>query len=185
MTPKSSLFIKLLVIGFIFGLLINKNIFANEQTIYLKPKEYSFVVYGDNRNNGIIKNKIHRQLLKQIKEQEKDFIVHLGDMVLWGGAWKSFFEDITSCNIKVPIFPVRGNHDKQRQFKENFKKEKTYYSIDYGISHLIILDNNKSLLDDEQYEWLIDDLKSHQDYKWIIVLAHKPLYSGANRGVRA
>jgi len=179
-----AVFIKLLVIGFIFGLLINKNIFANEHPIYLKPKEYNFVVYGDNRNNGIIKNKIHRQLLRQIKEHEKDFIINLGDMVLWRGAWKSFFKDIASANIKVSIFPVRGNHDNQRQFKEYFKKEKTYYSINYGIAHLIILDNNKELLDQEQYEWLINDLESHQDYKWLIVLAHKPLYSGANQGVR-
>lgn len=176
---------KLLLISLPLCLSMSGNIFADDKLLYLEPEKNSFVVYGDNRNNGITKNKVHRQLLNQIKEQEKDFIVHLGDMVFWNGAWKSFFEDIASAEIKVPIFPVRGNHDNQKQFKENFKKERTYYSINYGIAHLIILDDNKELLDQEQYGWLINDLKSSMDYKWIIVLAHKPLYSGANQGVRA
>jgi len=154
------------------------------QEIRIEPKEHNFIVYGDNRNTGITKNKIHRKLLKQIKGEKKDFIINLGDMVLWPGAWDSFFKDIASAVVRVPIFAVRGNHDSIGRFKKYFKKEQTYYSINYGITHLIILDDNNGFLKNEQYKWLVEDLKSHQNYKWIIVLAHKPLYSGAHWGVR-
>ncbi len=177
-------FIRFLSAGFIFCLCMVNNAFAGGQEISIKPKESIFVVYGDNRNIGITKNKVHRDLLRQIKKRKKDFIVHLGDMVLWGWAWDSFFKDIASADIKVPFFTVRGNHDNLNQFRNKFKRKKPYYSIDYGMTHLIVLDDNRGFLKNEQLNWLIGDFKEHQGYKWIIVLAHKPLYSGAHWGVR-
>lgn len=176
--------IGLFLISFIFLLNMNANILASQQPIYLEPKKYTFVVYGDNRNNGITENKIHRRLLSLINAKEKDFIVHLGDMVLWHGAWDSFSKDIAGADIKVPFFGIRGNHDDRIRFLNKFKIEKPYYSINYGIAHLIILDDNKGSVDEGQYKWLADDLEAHRDYKWIIILAHKPLYSGAHNGVR-
>ncbi len=49
---------------------------------------------------------------------------------------------------------------------------------------MVILDDNSGILDKKQYEWLLGDLKNHHDYKRKIIFAHKPLYSGANGGVR-
>ncbi|MHA1729570.1 MAG: metallophosphoesterase family protein [Promethearchaeota archaeon] len=150
----------------------------------IKSKSNKFVVYSDNRNVGIKKNKIHRKLLNFIQKQDKDFILHVGDIVFWGLAWKSFFRDLKHASIKVPFFPARGNHDDKYFFKKFFKLKQSYYSINYGVTHLIVLDDNKGILDEKQYNWLVNDLENHLDYKWIIVFAHKPLYSGAYRGVR-
>ena len=150
----------------------------------IKPKSNKFVVYSDNRNVGFRKNKIHRKLLNFIQKQDKDFILHIGDIVFWSWAWKSFFRDLKRANIKAPFFPARGNHDNKYFFKKLFKLKQSYYSINYGATHLIVLDDNKGVLDKKQYKWLIDDLEEHLDYEWIIVFAHKSLYSGANHGVR-
>jgi len=152
--------------------------------INLNPKSKKFVVYSDNRNVGFRKNKIHGELLKLIQNEEKDFIIHVGDIVLWSLAWKTFFSDLKRANIEVPIFYARGNHDNKLFFRKLFKLKRSYYSINYGFVHLIILDDNSGIIDNKQYEWLIDDLKKHDSYQWIIVFAHKPLYSGANHGVR-
>jgi predicted phosphodiesterase len=150
----------------------------------IKPEGKQFIVYSDNRNIGLKKNKIHRKLLKLIQKEEKDFILHVGDIVLWSLAWKSFFRDLKYADIKVPFFYTRGNHDNKLFFRKLFKLKRSYYSINYGFAHLIILDDNSGIIDKKQYEWLLDDLKNHNDYKWKIVFAHKPLYSGANHGVR-
>ena len=150
----------------------------------IKPESKKFIVYSDNRNTGLKKNQIHRKLLKIIQKEQKDFILHIGDIVLWSLAWKSYFRDLKYANIKAPFFYTRGNHDNKLLFRKFFKLKHSYYSINYGITRLIILDNNHGILDKKQYEWLLDDLKSHSDYKCKIIFAHKPLYSGANHGLR-
>ena len=150
----------------------------------IKPKHKQFIVYSDNRNTGFKKNQIHRKLLISIQKEQKDFILHIGDIVLWSLAWKSYFRDLKYANIKVPFFYTRGNHDNKLLFRKFFKLDHSYYSINYGFVHLILLDDNRGILDKKQYEWLLDDLKRYNDFKCKIIFAHKPFYSGANHGVR-
>jgi hypothetical protein len=150
----------------------------------IEPKCNSFVVYGDNRNSGFKKNIIHRKLLNLIYQQEKDFIINTGDMVFWSLAWKSFISDLNYAKLKNIIYPVRGNHDNALIFRKIFKLEQNYYSIEYGNTLLLILDDNRGILDKKQIKWMQAELENKTHFKWKIVFAHKPLYSGAHRGVR-
>ncbi len=150
----------------------------------IKPESKKFIVYSDNPNTGFKKNQIHRKLLISIQKEQKDFILHIGDIVLWSLAWKSYFRDLKYANIKVPFYYTRGNRDNKLFFRKFFKLKRPYYSINYGFAHIVILDDNSGIIDKKQFKWLLDDLKNHYDYKWKIVIVHKPLYSGANHGVR-
>jgi len=156
-------------------------------------KSGRFIVYSDNRNTGILRNKNHRKILELIARQEKDFIIHVGDFVFWDLGWFSFFRDLRHANIDKTIFTVRGNHDLPFSYKlilllsrKRMKpqNQKTYYSIEYAGAILIILDDNRGYIDKEQYIWFIEQLKASSEFTWKIVFAHKPIYSGANRGVR-
>lgn len=152
--------------------------------IKIQPKSNSFVVYGDNRNSGFKKNIIHRKLLNLINQRDRDFIIHTGDMVFWSLAWKSFISDLKYAKLRNMIYPVRGNHDSALIFRKNFKLKQNYYSIEYGNTLLLILDDNSGILDKKQINWLREELEINNKFKWKIVFAHKPLYSGAHRGVR-
>ncbi|MCD4790987.1 MAG: metallophosphoesterase [Bacteroidales bacterium] len=160
------------------------SLFANGQTFNMEAEKNCFVVYGDNRNEFPVQNDIHREILGKIAEQNADFIINLGDMVRNVASWNSFFEDIELSEIDIPFIPVKGNHDTTCKFSEDSQKTKAYYSINYGQSHLIILANNNNILSDEQLLWFMNDLEIHTDYPRKFVFAHKPLYSGANNGVR-
>lgn len=150
----------------------------------IKPKSNKFVVYGDNRNSGLKKNITHRKLLKLINRQDKDFIINTGDMVFWSLAWKSFISDLNYAKLKNKVYAVRGNHDNALIFRKIFKLKHNYYSIEFGNTLLLILDDNRGILDKKQIKWLLAELENKTNYKWKIVFAHKPLYSGAHGGVR-
>ena len=68
-------------------------------------------MYGDSREPSTIDKEL---LLEKIKQEQPDFIIHLGDLVLRGDAhhWKIFdlfHKEIRNSNI--PFFPVLGNHE--------------------------------------------------------------------------
>ncbi|MBE5938838.1 MAG: metallophosphoesterase family protein [Lachnospiraceae bacterium] len=125
------------------------------------------------------------------------FILHSGDFVdngnhedLWMGLMNTS-KEVLMNNI---IAPAVGNHEEEdNAFWQHFKLPHTnnhkttgiYYSYDYGKTHFVVLDTNKvnsdaaSYIDDEQLEWLEEDLKTAKENgtQWIIVNMHKGLYT--------
>ncbi|MHA1821931.1 MAG: metallophosphoesterase family protein [Promethearchaeota archaeon] len=150
------------------------------------PNRKQFIVYSDNRNLGII-NRVHRTILRNIKEEYKDFIVHLGDFVFWDIGWFSFFRDYKKIGIdlkKTNFFPERGNHDNPLYFNRIFGLEQRDYAIVYENFLIILLDDNKGDLSKKQLDFVEETLEKFKDMKWKAVMLHKPLYSGAHGGVR-
>ena len=63
-----------------------------------------------------------------------------------------------------------------------------YFSFDYANAHIISLNSNAKdapyTIGQPQTEWLINDLKAHQDATWTIVYFHHPLFrSHPTRGI--
>ena len=59
--------------------------------------------------------------------------------------------------------------------------DETVYSYDYGKAHFIVLNtgsygNDDAILQEAQKEWLIQDLESHKDAQWTVIICHKPVY---------
>lgn len=129
---------------------------------------------------------------------EVKFIAQTGDFI-HGGKDKSEDElnfglkDFVN-KIKRPLYISKGNHDQFDKYGEIVKPffseqlgQKiidTYYSFDYLNSHFIFLDcTDKS--PEEQFQWLINDLKEKKrnlNIKHIFVFSHYPLWIVARLG---
>lgn len=138
-------------------------------------------------------------VVREMMAHEIDFLVPLGDI-----AWDdlSIYPKTKQLlgKIGTPVFPVCGNHDVD--FKVNSRKQATqtfqrhfgptYYAFDYGKVHFVVLDvigydgwdeeNDKKgptsgKIDEQQLEWLRNDLALVPYEHLIVFLSHIPFYT--------
>jgi len=174
-------------------------------TFTTKPdtnKPFKFIVYGDNRTQV----KIHERISRQIAKENSAFVINVGDVVSRGEElpqWiDEYFLPIRHYSKNTPSYISIGNHEYGGYWDQRkvppFEKyvshpigttgsTQYYFSFDYGKSHFIILDPNEgenggddSIIspDSQQYNWFIQDLKEAQKTSdWIFVIMHEPPYS--------
>jgi hypothetical protein len=151
--------------------------------------EYSFSVVGDVQQEGVRYWKDvggYTAALQADTGRSGGPIFHTGDMV----DWNNFFSFGTSMLSSHPFYPARGNNDNEELFKRYFgftgsvnptdnNLGKTYYSVNYGNTHIIVLDTSSLTIPctnntDEQVTWLRNDLKEAgaTAAKNIVVVAH-------------
>ncbi|MGA1820081.1 MAG: metallophosphoesterase [Thermoplasmatota archaeon] len=110
-----------------------------------------------------------------------DEIILLGDNVQ--GSEEDYSGFYTAMEESgVPFYPVMGNWDKSEaawedHFDEYVGLESTYYSIDAGGLHLVVLDSAVpgsvgGSIDEDQLEWLQDDLEENVDKSIVIFMHH-------------
>lgn len=162
-------------------------------------KEYKFVVITDTQGDHLPDGYFAADTIKSALTMAKSsaFMIHCGDVVDDSAKemqWEAMLNtgsELYSNNIVVPVV---GNHDSSNNsFWQHFSLTKTnnhkttgiYYSYDYGNTHFTILDTNKvssdgmSYIDDEQLNWLEEDLKKAKadGKKWLIVAMHRGSYT--------
>ena len=145
--------------------------------------KFSFVVFGDNKNSITTFN----NLISKLNKEDILFSINNGDLVYDGGKekYRSFIKQIKK--LKKPFLTVLGNHDIQGLGRANYNAffGKPYYSFVVGNSYFIILDDaNEKGIGSKQLNWLKQELKSSQDYKYRFVFMHVPLYD-PRKGVNA
>lgn len=157
-----------------------------------ESKPLRFVVYGDTRDG----HDVHRKLVALIMKQDASMVFQTGDLVHNGNneaQWK-IYDDITGeMRKKLPVYPVRGNHDFGGEFySERFTApftngSKDYYSLDKENCHFIVLDvdeHTKYGPDSEQYKWLVKDLDAVKGKaRHVFVFFHVPPYSIGSHGM--
>jgi predicted phosphodiesterase len=158
---------------------------------------FTFIVYGDSREPAGYEKEA---LIKQIIKENPSFVLHVGDLVLYGEEhqWKIF--DLFEGRIidsGIPIYPVLGNHEyhtrkepyptnPQRQLQHyfdrfKFLKNKRWYSFTYGNSRFLILDTNTDYSPgSNQYDWFIKEL-SGEDPGFLFIAFHHPPYTKSGR----
>ena len=142
-----------------------------------------------------------KKCLEMIRKDKVDLILNGGDSIyaadydnikkdrvleLWS-CWKDSVELVKD----IPMYSVLGNHDMWWQGKgdELFGKpgvlkmlglKSSYYSFDKNGWHFIMLDSNHpqtpGMLDEEQWNWFVQDVKNNAD-KSILIMSHYPLLS--------
>lgn len=148
--------------------------------------------------NGLA-NRRTREVVSQLAAAEPEFVVHLGDMVhpVPGNpgyrAAADRFLAITD-QLDVPLHLVPGNHDAGDKpvrwapakpispasldtYHRTFGP--SHYAFDHRDVHLVVINtmliNSGTPAEQEQREWLTEDLRSHAGAR-ILVLGHYPPY---------
>ena len=136
---------------------------------------FSFVVFGDNKNSISTFN----SLIKKVNKENILFSIDDGDLVFDGSEEKYMFFIKQIKNFHEPLLTVVGNHDIADDGRANYYKffGKFYYAFHVGKAYFIILDDaNERNLDPWQMEWLREQLQKSLDYKYRFIFMHVPLF---------
>lgn len=126
---------------------------------------------------------------------DADFILHTGNYVDEPNdlrLWQKMLDGSDDKFMTNYIVPVAGSNDSVETIMNNFavgsllgENEKTgvYYSVDYGVAHIIVLDSGDvkedGTLSDKQLEWLEKEMKK-VDSQWRIFAVHNPVYTNGS-----
>lgn len=133
-----------------------------------------------------------------------DFLVHTGDFVQrtkYEYQWTEMLDGSYQYLSAIPLMPMGGNHEcrfgssagkyeieKHFNVKLPFEQSTVFgcfYSFVYGNVKFIVLNTNEledSRLKDDQYGWLVKELKENP-CTWTVVAMHNPIYSVGQYGV--
>ncbi len=145
------------------------------QKIDKSKTNFSFAVFGDNKNSV----KTFNTLISKLNKENVLFVVDDGDLVFEGDYEKFRFFLNQIKRLNKPLLTVFGNHDAKDEGRVAYYNlfGPFYYSFTVGDNYYIILDDaNEKRLDDEQFNWLQNELKISQKYKNRFVFMHVPLY---------
>ena len=131
---------------------------------------FSFVVFGDSRNNVFVASKVFEQAAKE----DPAVIFHTGDIIR-GGTVSEFLENflpLLEITDPVPVFCVPGNHE--RGERRDFAAYNAIYgterfSFDYGPCRFVGFNNSEMLrVSGEDLEFLDRELgKPGAEYKFV------------------
>ncbi len=157
--------------------------------------DFRFVVVGD-RTGGTVEN-VFDEIIDEISLLHPDFVINVGNLISGGtddtmaihAQWDTVLNIIDGLPCKFYFVP--GSNDIQDEITRAIYEKRTgiksYYAFDYKNCHFIILDNSTTFwaplptADEEQFQWLLEDLEKHKDADHIFVFFHVPGYLNALR----
>ncbi len=139
-------------------------------------EEFSFAVFGDNKNSITTFNRIISSI-----NNDKDllFAIDDGDLVFDGEKEKFRFFIHQIKKFRIPLLTVIGNHEVRENGRANYYDlfGPFYYSFHIGKSYFIVLDDgNERDIDPWQTNWLREELEKSKNYSHLFVFMHVPLY---------
>lgn len=163
---------------------------------------FTFVIGGDSQAGAPDWPWGRNAISSAMAKFNPSFVLRSGDLVSKGidqTEWDNFFEDIDEYwvgtnGLTIPIIPALGNHE-HYDYEYDVDLENAlpkylgqfalpgnekWYSLDWGPDlHIIVLDSEE-ISDDEQLEWLENDLATHVSSKWKVAIFHRPPFSVAD-----
>jgi tartrate-resistant acid phosphatase type 5 len=177
-----------------------------------RAAEVDFLVFGDWGDNSPSQKAVAAQLVSYVRKQSVKFeaVLNLGDNFyvplpgeIADPQWRTLFEDMYDPKaLGFPFYTVLGNHDYESGKKEielRYAREKPasrwklpapWYRLDLPAAHplvtILALDSNWKLLTSaewkEQLAWMEIELPKPRATKWLVCMAHHPLFSNAEHG---
>ena len=163
----------------------------------------TFVHVSDTTGNtasdfGIFDKVLSGALYKELYP-DADFILHTGNYVNDSEdlrQWQKLLDGADDKLLNNYIIPVAGSNDSLDTIRNNFAvgslisdpdKTGVYYSVDYGIAHLVVLDSadvkEDGTLSDAQLKWLEKDMSTVTS-EWRIFAIHEPVYTNGSGSQR-
>ena len=147
-----------------------------------KERPIHFAIFGDSRFWGDYWQT--SPLPEHLLSKKPEFVLHMGDLVTDGRQyrqWQAHFERFESVLKQVPLFPARGNHERdpsQEPQNDWFGKYhelpggEPYSSFDWGNSHFAIV----SFTHVGKCASFLDADLGATKKKWKFVAFHYPVY---------
>jgi len=141
-----------------------------------KQGNFSFAVYGDNKNSITVFNEI----IDKINQDDVDFSIETGDlidnMIDGESEYKTYVQQIKRST--KPLMVIPGNHEtagSSSAYGRLFGD--LYYSFAYKNAYFIALNgSHEDGPGPQQFDWLKDQLEKSQSYAYRFVFMHIPLY---------
>ncbi len=146
-----------------------------------------FAVIGD--RTGGHQLGVYGQIVEEIQRMKPDFVLSVGDMIEGYTAdtvrvkdeWEEYLQLIQRCTMPVYLSP--GNHDIWDDAALPLYLRyigAPYYSFDVRGVHFIVLDTGRygtvEQFPNEQLAWLSDDLMTHSNALYTVVVSHIPYW---------
>jgi Calcineurin-like phosphoesterase len=151
------------------------------QEIDQGAKEFSFAIFGDNKNSTSVFN----SLIDKVNQDNVLFAFDDGDLVFDGDKEKFSWFLNQANRFQVPLLTAIGNHELRDNGRANYYDifGPFYYSFVIGDSYFIVLDDaNEQGLDPFQMDWLRNELDRSQASEYRFVIMHVPLYDPRTSG---
>ena len=141
-----------------------------------QQESFSFAVFGDNKNSISTFNK----LISDINHDDVAFSIETGDLIdnMFDGQseYRTYVNQIE--HFQKPFMTIPGNHETEgSSCAYNRLFGRLYYSFTFGDAYFIALNgSHEDGLGPQQYDWLKEELKKSQNYRYRFVFMHIPLY---------
>ena len=179
--------------------------FAHITTREDSPDDFDFLFFCDSQTSAAKGwEPLHKTIRSALRTTpDARFALHGGDFVQYGSVephWRDMIDENADFFRETPVMAASGNHEivnggrpfcAREHFVYPIPGEQTdprgdYYSFDYGILHVVILNTNGVIwetqeMEREQIKWLEDDLRN-STARWKIVVMHFETYSSGAYG---
>jgi 3',5'-cyclic AMP phosphodiesterase CpdA len=146
--------------------------------------DFRFSIVGD--RTGGAAPQVYGRVWREIDLLHPDFVINVGDTIQGHNdaraeaEWKSL-RQVWERYKHYPLYFTPGNHDIWNDFSRALYEQETsrpaFYSFNYQEAHFTVLDNSRTLgLNEQQLQFLEQDLKQNQEYDPKFVLFHKPYW---------
>ena len=155
------------------------------------PKDFQFAIVAD--RTGGPRAGVFPKAVGKLNELRPEFVITVGDLIQGGagnrnveklkGQWQEFNSFIEGFDM--PFFYLPGNHDLGNEVADEIWDEMfgvRYYSFVYEDVLFLCLNTQggpgakPALLQDEQIEWALEELKVNDKVRWTLVFMHQPLW---------
>ena len=164
-----------------------------------QPKSIKAVHMSDAQTKDLKKTNVWRNtFVKSVKTAGKglDMALYNGDQFDQNNAtgnnkepfrlfrYSKAYDVISDYKFDLPYMSSSGNHEPSSPYSHylmsdinyaGYDYKGAYYSYDYAFAHFAVLNTNT--VNDEQINWLKEDLESAKDAKWKVVMMHISPYS--------
>lgn len=164
------------------------------RTLPNRPESYRVLVMGDVRTQPDVWASVSGRMFRE--ERDALFAIGTGDYPSDGRKYEEWIEQFYAPARdflgSTPLWPALGNHEMTRRHDDvtNIEHSKYFslfdlpgnerwYRVDTHLVTLLVLDTNSRLdPEEEQYKWLLKQLRSARNRFTMVALHHAPLTSG-------
>jgi len=155
------------------------------------PKDFQFAIVSD--RTGGPRLGVFPRAVEKLNQLRPEFVITVGDLIKGGagnrnleklkGEWKEFNSFVDGFDM--PFFYLPGNHDLGNEVADQIWDEMfgvRYYSFVYENVLFLCLNtqggpgSKPALLQDEQIDWALGELKKNSGVRWTLVFMHQPLW---------